>query len=132
MADEERGGAAGGVEGREFVDLAGVGVEVEGPVLMSLIDDGEVAGGGGGDVAGVWGLDGAGGTGLDGTTVIAGMEAVEVDLDGISLCQPLESGAGWGQGVGLGLRCGRRALHGLDDEQVGVGREDESGETALG
>ena len=50
VADEDRCWCAGGVEGRELVDLAAVGVEVEGPMLMSLIDDGEVARGGGGDV----------------------------------------------------------------------------------
>ena len=51
--------------------LAGVGVEVEGPVLMSLIDNSEIAGGRGGNVAGSGGLDGACGEGLDRATVVA-------------------------------------------------------------
>ena len=85
-ADEEGGGTTGGVERGEFVDFAGVGVEVEGPVLMSLIDDGEITGSSGGDVSGPWGLDGSGGTNLDGAAVIAAMDAIEIDLDGISFC----------------------------------------------
>ena len=51
VADEDGEGAAGGVEGWELGDLAGEGVEVEGPALVALVDDVEMAGGGEGDLA---------------------------------------------------------------------------------
>jgi hypothetical protein len=107
-------------------------VKVEGPVLMSLIDDGEVACRGGGDVACSGGLNGSCGADLKLAAALSGMNAVEVDLDWISFSQ-LRRGA-WGgtKDWGPGLGGGRRALDGFDNEKVGVGREDQGSEAALG
>ena len=81
-ADEEGRGAAGGVEWRELAGFARVGVEIEGPVLAALVDDGEIAFGDGGDsdgesrtgCAGVLKLDLIGGNGRK-------RDAEEIDLD---------------------------------------------------
>ena len=51
-------------KGASSSDLAGVGVEVEGVVMMALVDYGDKAGGGGWDVAYASGLDDAGEAGL--------------------------------------------------------------------
>jgi hypothetical protein len=77
-------------------------------------------------------LNAAGEDGFDGVAVITGMEAVEVDLDQISLLQLRLGGRGGAKERGLRLWFGRRSLEGLDNEQVGVGREDQRGDAAIG
>ncbi len=130
VADEEGGWGAGGVERGELVDLAGVRVEVEGEVLAALVDDGEIAGGGGGDHAGGSGDDAAGGFGDHG--VVLPEETVEVDLDGSAVGFAFdESGlAGGGERVDR-LGRGWGAFAGFDDEEVGVGREEDGGDGAV-
>jgi hypothetical protein len=129
VADEEGGWGAGGVEGRELGDLAGVRVEVEGPVLVALIDDSEIAGDGGGDIAGVGDGDSSSVHGPDGAVVLLRAKTIEVDLDGILLfrfrSRRTEEGS-------LRLLVRRDALDGLDDEEIGFGREDQGRKAALG
>jgi hypothetical protein len=107
-------------------------VEVEGVVLMALVDYGDKAGGGGWDVAYASGLDDAGEGRFDGVAVISRMEPVEVDLDKISLRQLRVGRRGGPKERGLRLGLGRRSLEGLDDEQVGFGGEDQGGDAAIG
>ncbi len=59
-ADEERDGAAGGVEQGELEALAGVGLEVKSPAIVSFVEDVEEAFGGEGKVDSVAGGGDAG------------------------------------------------------------------------
>ncbi len=137
-ADKQGGRATGGVEGRKLVGLAGVGVEVEGPMLTPLIDDGEIAVGGGGNSTRNTGADGA--AGAEAYLVAGGGgdgEAKEVDLNGggVWSLPGRRRGSGGSRGgaeAGWGGRGDGWALDGLKDEQVGVGREEDAADSAVG
>ena len=127
-ADEDGAGAAAGVEGGKLDDLAGVKVEVEGPVLAALVDYVDVAGGEQREVDGVARGDAAGDAG-DEVWLRCGREgeAIEVDLDGrgVAVRRWGRVGVGWTgfewHGSGFGL--GGTMLEGFDEEHLGVGGE---------
>jgi hypothetical protein len=132
VADKEGSRCAGGVEGRELIDLAGEGVKVERVVGVALVDDGEIAGSGGRNASGSLGDDGPGVCGFDFGSGAAGqVKAIEVDLNAGSL---LQLRRGWGVGakeIGLWFGCGWRALDRLDGEQIGLGREENCGDATV-
>src|ERR1700761_6869334 len=130
VADEEGIRRAGGVEGRELVDLAGVGVEVEGVVLMALIDcveiacdrDGRSPDGSRSCDTCVFGFDRS--AGLDGW-----METIEVDLND-GMFRSRFDGRRAEEG-GLRFRRRGRAFDGFHSEQVGIGGQDDGGDAAI-
>jgi hypothetical protein len=140
VTDEDGVGTAGGVEGREFEGFAGEGVEVEGPALVALIDDVEMAGGGEDDLAegsratcaSAANVDFVAGAGGDG-------ETIEVDLHGRRIAgRGRVRGGGWMRGRPEERRprrfcggCGFLFRFGFDDEHVGVGGEEEESDVAV-
>jgi hypothetical protein len=130
VTDEEGKGAAGGVEGREFVDLAGVGVEVKGVMMMALVHGGEIAGDRDRDSTGSPGVGDTGEVGFDCSTRLRGqVEAIEVDLNGGGFRSRLDRGGAKEWSLRFGR--GRSALDGLDGEEVGIGREDDGSYAAI-
>jgi len=99
---------------------------------VSLVDHGEVTGSGRRYVPCAFGFDDTGEAGLNRASGIGGMEAIEVNLDRISLCQ-LRTRAGSGaKERGHRFRGGRMTLYGLDDKKVCVRREEYRGDPAVG
>ena len=129
-ADEERDGAAGGVEEGELGDLALVGAEVEGPSLVALVEDIEDATGGEGE------LDDVGGEGAadvlrdDGAAVSRVLnEVIEVELNVGGLLTSRAERIG---GLGIFVVDQRPWRGGLQGEEGAVGGEDDDVNVAGG
>src|ERR1700733_1622608 len=87
-ADEERRRAASGVEGREFLYLASsIGVEVEGPMVTALVEDGNIPGGVGGNSYRTAGAAFAGGTDPD--FIVPGRHRHPEEIDLHPICADL-------------------------------------------
>jgi len=130
VADEEGIGAAGGVEGRELVDFASVGVKVEGVVLMALVDGREIPGDRDGGSSGSPGAGDASGDESYCSTGFAGrVEAKEVDLNDGGFRSWFDGRGAEERSLRFGL--GGSAFDSFDGEQIGIGREDDGGYAAI-
>jgi hypothetical protein len=128
-ADEEGDGAAGGVEEGEFEALAGVGLEVKGPAIVSFVEDVEEAFGGEGKVDCTAGDGHSGGARNEPSGRVGEAEAIEVELNGAR--GPGVGGAKSSGKAGVGVDEGKR-IGAFDGEEVGLGREDDSDDVASG
>jgi hypothetical protein len=101
-------------------------------VRATLIHNSEITCDAGGNFSDAGGLDGAGEGDWNRASLVGCTDAVEVDLDGVSLFEFGSTRRGRAKERGLRLRLGRGVLDGFGDEEVGVGREDHSSEAAFG
>jgi hypothetical protein len=130
MTDKERKGGTGGVEGRELVDLSGVGVEVKGVVLVALVDSGEIAGDCDGNSASASGVGDSSEVGFDWSAgFVRHMEPIKVDLDVGRFRSWLDGGGPEERSLRFCL--GWSTFYRLDGEEVGVGGEDDGGYAAI-
>jgi len=130
VTNKERKGGAGGVEGREFIDLSSVGVEVEGVVLVALVDGREIACDCDRDTSCASGVGYASVVGPDCSTRFCWrVKSVEVDLNNGWFRSWLDRGGSEERSLSLGW--GWSTFSGFDGEEVSIRGEDDGGYAAI-